>query len=358
MSQNSLTQLLQSAGLLEHGYSAETHPVDSPWYVKALLGLSGWLAAICLLVFFGFWLQSLLLKEGVSLTIGSALIGTAIVLLRLPKNEFYEHLGFAVSLAGQGLLLFALANYLKGLNSQLYLPIAIVQIVLLYLIPNYTHRVYSSFIATIALSLFMSSLGYLFVFKIILLLAMSKLWLNEFDYPEKIKMLQAIGYGFVLSEFILSKTISLLYFNLFDHWLPREINLDAWLYPWMHEIPATLAMLFIASQQIKRLEHSLAHPLSLIFLLLVIAINALSIEINNLNIGLIILLLGYAGSNRILIGLGIITLLSAVTSYYYFMNTTLLVKSQILIGSGLLLLVIRWLIQRFSANQEETKYAS
>lgn len=358
MSTNALRLTLQSAGLLVKEQSPELHLAESPWYVKALLGLSGWLAALCLLIFFGFWLQSLLLNVSVSLTIGSALIVTAIVILRLPKNEFYEHLGFAASLTGQGLLLLALTHYTDGLNKQLYLPIVFVQIALIVLIPSYTHRVYSSFIATVALTLFMMSVGYLWIFKIIVLLSMCWLWLNEFHYPKHMKMIQAVGYGLILSEIMFTNMYALFFFNILGQLIPAASQFDAWLSPWMHAIPATLAMLFIARQQLKQLGHSLSQPVSLILLALIVALNALSLQIDHLGIGLLILLLGCAGSNRILIGLGIFTLLSTVMSYYYFLETTLLVKSQILFISGLTLLVFRWIIQRLSYKPMELKDVS
>jgi len=54
--------------------------------------------------------------------------------------------------------------------------------------------------------------------------------------------------------------------------------------------------------------------------------------------------LGYAGSNRVLQGLGITSLLFYISSYYYLMETTLLAKSQTLLVVGLVLLMIRWLL--------------
>jgi uncharacterized membrane protein len=69
-----------------------------------------------------------------------------------------------------------------------------------------------------------------------------------------------------------------------------------------------------------------------------------SLEVPGIPVGLCIILLGYAHSNRVLTGLGIAALLLYISTYYYSLDQTLLVKSQALAVSGAALLMLRWLL--------------
>ena len=60
---------------------------------------------------------------------------------------------------------------------------------------------------------------------------------------------------------------------------------------------------------------------------------------------LLILLVGYAVSNRLLVGIGLIALGGFLSNYYYMMQSTLLVKSMLLVGFGVVLIIARLLMQ-------------
>jgi len=57
-----------------------------------------------------------------------------------------------------------------------------------------------------------------------------------------------------------------------------------------------------------------------------------------------IVLLGFANGNRVLVGLGIASLLFYVSGYYYLLDATLLVKSGVLAATGAVLIAARWLV--------------
>jgi uncharacterized membrane protein len=60
----------------------------------------------------------------------------------------------------------------------------------------------------------------------------------------------------------------------------------------------------------------------------------------------IILVLGFQRGNRLLLGLGAVGLAVFLIAFYYHLEITLLVKSLILLGTGLLLLGLRPLMPR------------
>jgi len=333
----------------------QSRELDTPWYVKVLLALSGWLAALCLFAFFGMLLKSLLFNSAISFIIGSVLIGAAISVLRLHKKEFYEHLAIATSLTGQALVVFAMTNYLKGSSETVWLLIALLEIALLFVIPNFIHRVFSAYFATVALTFLMLSIGVSFIFSITLVFFTCWLWLNEFRYPQHMKMIQAAGYALLLAINQLN-TLALTTYISFSSKL-HQVHPEAWVQPWMSEFPIAIPMLYVVWQQLKRNGHRITELFSIMILAATVMINVISMEVGGLNEGILILLLGYAGSNRVILGLGIITLLVNLSSYYYLLETTLLVKSQILFFTGVLLLAARWLLLRFISDAKEPKNA-
>jgi len=91
------------------GDEPERRDVESPWYVKTLLAFSGWLASIFVFAFLGVAFSSLLDSAPACFVVGGLMIAGAFHILKLPKSEFYEHLGLAISLAGQALIIVAIS---------------------------------------------------------------------------------------------------------------------------------------------------------------------------------------------------------------------------------------------------------
>jgi uncharacterized membrane protein len=80
-------------------------------------------------------------------------------------------------------------------------------------------------------------------------------------------------------------------------------------------------------------------------------IGVLSLQVTGLVQGTTLLLLAFAVGNRLLAGLGVATLLYAVSSYYYWLDITLLEKSGTLLALGLVLLAVRWFVIRRPNNR-------
>jgi uncharacterized membrane protein len=62
--------------------------------------------------------------------------------------------------------------------------------------------------------------------------------------------------------------------------------------------------------------------------------------------------LGFANGNRVLLGLGLLGLVTFVSSYYYRLDVTLLAKSGYLAAAGVALLVVRQALVRLFGNLE------
>jgi uncharacterized membrane protein len=123
--------------------------------------------------------------------------------------------------------------------------------------------------------------------------------------------------------------------------------------PWVGELIAGAALTYVVWEIVNRIGHSGLNKVSLVLYGAVVALTLASWQAHGITIGLVILLLGFAGSNRVLMGLGIIAFLYFVSNYYYFLHVTLLIKSLSLLLIGLVMLGVRWLLFHFASTAEE-----
>lgn len=337
---------LEQQGLVR-GEQPEFETHDSPWYIKILMAFSGWLASIFLFLFMGFSLfmtLDIFDSEFAMFTLGGVTIFGAYLLLMSSKNEFIEHAGLAFSLAGQAFIAFAL---ISGTNDQPHLlssSFAVLQGALVFLMPSFVHRVFSATIAFYCINFTLSFLGLPYIGIGLLMLLTSWLWLHEFHYPKYQQFISAFAYG---------STFSLLYIkgNLFFAQQELVLDLfgiDATIYtqPWHGQALACVALIYVTWKLASR--YRLATNIHKgVLILTTLLICAASFEMTGLLLGSLLLILGYQSSHRLLMGLGILALLTFISAYYYFLDITLLEKSQTLILFGLLLLIIRWSLKKW-----------
>lgn len=344
--QKMLWKKLQHAGMVQ-GEMPANSTVESPWYIKLLLGISGWLAALFLMGFIGVSFPNLWHEASSALIIGLVMIGIAYAIFRSAKNDFTEHLALAISLAGQAWIVFAFFDLINTETLPIILT-SFFQVFLVALMPNYLHRVFSSFCAAIAFSIAMISLNIPFLFTSVLLLAAVWIWLHEFDYPHYWPMLQPIGYGLILALAIIEGT----------NWFGDEVwdfshNIDDnFVRPWMGELLSGIVALWAASQLLRRHFQTLTQAPKLMLLAGTLLFCAASLEARGIVVGALVLILGFANSNRILMAIGILSLLAYISAYYYVLDTTLLNKSASLLLIGVVLLLLRWALLKYSCAQE------
>lgn len=339
---------LEAAGMVK-GPAPLMGRAASPWYVKVLLAFSGWLAAFFLLGFLGMGFAILFRNASAAFVVGGIMIGGAYAVLRLPKNEFVEHLGLAVSLAGQALIVFAVFDMSNRDEKMAMLLVAMLQALLAVVMPSYVHRVFSAFAGAVALNFAFALWGWPYVAGGIIMLMSAWCWLNEFGYPRQMEKVRAVGYGLVLALILIKGT------TLFGHqtmgW--RIARIHAEFRPWMGEAIAGAVTLYVVWKLLQRYNRGVSEGISIIALLGAFLLCVLSIKVPGIMVGMVIMVLGFAGGNRVLMGLGILSLLFFISSYYYLLEATLLAKSQSLLIVGLLLLSMRWLTPKIIPGQKE-----
>jgi uncharacterized membrane protein len=313
--------------------------ISTPWYVRVLLGFSGWLAALFILLFIGAALSFVFRSIGAAFISGVALIGGAYAMLRSRQSgDFLEQLALATSLAGQGLVVYAIfrTNNWNGANA--WFLVAVLQVFLAGLMPNFIHRVFSAFFAAFSLQYALAYLGMPYLFSSLLMIPVAFIWLNELEYPAFLQPMRAIGYGLVIG------LIDVKGSALFGarYWWMHYREKPTWVQPWMDEALAGAVILIVVWQLLRRYKVApTSRTAFAAFAATIIAFGA-SLEANGISVGVLIVLLGFAGGNRILLGFGIAALLFFVSSYYYMTDTSLLVKSYTMAATGVVLLGLRW----------------
>ncbi len=339
---------LSSANLVE-GEQANNIEVNSPWYVKLLLALAGWFAALFLLLFVGISLESFFDNKILFFIVGCFMIIFSYIIFYNSKNDFAENFALAVSIAGQLLVIFVIVDNGDGYldtNSKIFV-IALFQIILTAIMPNYVHRLLTTLVAAILSVGYLKTLqqyGIPDIASSVLLLLSAWLWLNEYKSYKKIKIRQAIAYGLTLALIILYISEINNVSSIFTQLLPRSFRYNS--HSWLSELLASVVAVFIIWNLLKRTGHQRFDHVTILALLGTLIFSALSLEAYGITASLIIIVLGFANSNRVLLGLGIAAMLYFVSAYYYYLRMSLIDKAQILLIIGLCLLVLRMIMLR------------
>lgn len=338
-----LWTLLLNAGVVAGELPAATDRLESPWYVKVLLAISGWIASLFLLVFLGFLLIEVFDAGALMFITGGIVIALTYALMRAAKNEFVQHLALAGSLAGQVLMVFAIYDFTKHESILFWQLVTLLQILLALLVPNFIHRVLTVIAATISYTVMMNKMGLSGLVTGSVLLFATLCWLNEFRFSKYMSVFRASGYGLVLAM-LLFKTGAMYSFIMHDF-----IGIYSYSEPilprWVGELLIALVMLYLVWRILRHYYSEILSAVPAVVLMASLLLSIASMEMPGLNVGIAILLLGFLGSNRILMSFGIVLLLFHISTYYYFMEATLLDKSQSLLIIGIVLFFIRWFMR-------------
>lgn len=345
-----LWRTLQAAGFVQ-GAAPVPAEINSPWYVRTLLGISGWLAALCLVLFIGAGFRYVMESPVAMFTIGTGLVVAAYSLLRAQRNAFQEHLGLAISLAGQGLVVFALMQVMDRSAASTYALVALFELALAILMPNFVHRVFCSWMGCIALALALEKLGLPSLLAGLLLLAAAWLWLHEFHFARHLRTLQGVGYGLVLG--LLQLKAGALFgaslTSVFTTYSRPALAIPAWL----PELLTVGVLLYVVYVLLQRAGYTLHTRTAQVALACALLVGLVALPATGVTTGIVIVLLGFAHSNPVLLGLGIVALVSYASTYYYLLDITLLAKSGTLLLIGLVLLAARALLLRVTDPRRE-----
>ena len=357
--------LLQQQGLIDAQnvnhelLSSAQSEARSPWFISLFFGMSGILASLFFIGFLTLILDNTGLLDstlavfiigGILSVIGGFLFYNA----RIRHSPFWNSLAFAITLAGQGYIAYALlaSEIAEPLNIMLLL---LVQLLMTVVIPNFIYRLLS---ATLALSCLFYLLNYYHLSEIslgLLALITSVTHLQRYTLaafiPTKWRMnaleiMSAIGYA---SAYVLLSVsvyfIAAEYGNSFANFNSLDSYGEAFSYNYyLAQGLLTLASLYAAYLILKRYQVKLRSTAGLLISAAIVLLGIMSIYVSGLLATSLIIIIATANSQRVLLGLGVIASVGYIFWYYYQLDTSLLVKSVSLFVIGIALLLLRWLL--------------
>jgi hypothetical protein len=305
-----LTRALVARGLLSSGATPPPRTTDDrPWFVGFLMGAAGWLAALFALTFVAVLFD---LDSGADYALpGLLMLGAALGLYYASRaHAFLDQLALALSLAGQIAITVALGDALDSAAATASL-VAVLQALLLMILPNRTARVFAAFFASIAWAL-----------------ALRLAWWDD-DEPAGVRFAPAL-LGWIAIWLPIAALSAML--------VAREAV-------WMARGWSEILRPLLTGSLLALCFGTLVSEPSQVFTVLVgqggSGMNWLAIW-PLLAVGAAL----YAGfmalrvRNRALVGVAIVAALLHVMQFYFVLGTTLLLKSMIMAGVGLVLLAV------------------
>ena len=338
---------------------------DSPWFMKGLMGIGGWIAALFLLGSIGLCVSILFLDPiNIGFGILIAIIGSVLLaittLLKTDSNfgVFRSQLSLSVHVTGHLLLAFGFAMTFELWNSDtdfviILLFISIVQIIFIAIYKDSIYR----FLATLAIISCLSSIAYIYEAPILislfiggLMILAITLWADKFPTKLQIQhftLLEPIRYGVIIGAF------SILIYEITNRYYGFEPANTA---------KITTAILFfcliwLETQLFDEYDVRLTSPFALAIFAISLAISIPIWTTPGILAGIIGILLAYRRRNRILLGISYLYLAGFISYYYYWLDVSLLTKSIILVITGIIFISARFVLRRIVTMPDETEGA-
>ena len=321
----------------------------APWFMTLLSGLAAWLAAVLLI---GSTLFTLIDDSALAAALaGVILLGLAVWLL--PRSGvFVSQLGLALSLVGQGLLVLAVSQ-LDIWSAHAERPPALMAAMVagaLLLVPAPAgHRLACALIAMGAGVICIGFSVLLAPYGLLLASLAGWLWLQRSRWvdSQRAGLWRALAGGATLAGLVLPIIAHQRWVDSMDSLFgPSAASLLDWLYP----LGAGVLLLCVTLYLMRGQGAGLRLGACVAALLLA----ALGIQAPGLLVAAALWLAVFHACERfwcVLVGLGAALYLG---DFYYSLHINLLQKSLLLLASGALLLVLRWILLRQTGEAHES----
>jgi len=341
-SRAALWQRLADAGLVSGPLPERSGPA-SPWFVRVMLGVAGWIGALFLLGFVGVGLAFVFRNEASALFVGALCCAAAYaVFAKAGRNELALQFGLAVSFAGQAMFIYGLHEGLVGSQSPIFFVLlAAFEGALAYLFASFIHRVWSTFAAATALGYALNMFGLYGVGTALIGGALGTIWLKEELWAERGGFWRAIAWGLAFA-FVQPSS----YLDDIGRWMrPLDPTFQIPWIVWIKSILAVGVLIFVVYRILERYGVEISSTTGVSALAASAAVGAATLRAPGITSSLVIVLLGFASGSRALFGFGIVAMLSYLSYFYYSLQLTLLMKSMALAGTGVALIVM-WAVMR------------
>jgi hypothetical protein len=312
-----------------------------------MLGIAGWIGALCLLIFAGLAFEVIFKNAGTALVVGVLACAAATAMFRsAPENEFASQFGFAVSLAGQALIVYGIASGTDG-NSVAFVGLVtcIVQAVLFLVVPNYLHRIWCAAGGACAFALAFADMGLVAFAPGLLTAAFGWVALKEFDLARHGPLARAAAYGLALAVVV----VAVLHSGVWFAWLidQPKVPLGGLWGGWIGAALTAGVLLWAVFRLLAREGLAMDSGQARIAIIGAVVIALFTLKAPGIGPVIAVLVLGFANGNRVVCGLGVLGMLVYLSHYYYSLELTLLQKSLLLACTGVTLLGVGFALHRY-----------
>ncbi|SFG24933.1 GDYXXLXY domain-containing protein [Neptunomonas qingdaonensis] len=315
---------------------------STPWYIALMQGFAGWVAAFFMLGFVGGPVFGILFRvdnEVALIAVGLICCTGAYLLFRTqPKGIFVGQLGLVFSLTGQMMVAWGLLDWASYQSSIAVFLLAAFQLVLTVIMPHFIHRVLSCWFAMIALFWGLNQLGIYGLGAACCSVLFTLVWINENHWKRFASLWEPVGFGLALA--LVQFNGHILFSDDLLSFYGQQAASGWWsIAPWLTSALVAVSFALVIKKIFIQYQLSLSSMAGRLVLLGGVLLVASGLIALGTSSALLILLVGFAYQRTSLKALGLLALLSFVSWYYYSLNTTLLVKSFILVGTGVALLL-------------------
>jgi hypothetical protein len=335
-----LATQLQQANIIDDAKAQQLQQHGSPWWLQVMLGIAAWIAALLIIsAFVGPILA--LADNNVIRSITALLLLAAAIWLALRSQEFLQQMSVAIALAGQGLLVYAFYE-LSGQNDAApRYACAVISTVLLFSPLNQLHQRVSLCIALACLLSLLDSAPLLAILSNLLAAAAVWLWCKRSTWaiwPQaaRLKTLLEVTTLAALSLALFGQCLQLIDAG---NWLDNKLVLAKVLY-------STLGSMLLVST-VFWLSRLATVPSRLALLSVTVVLCILLYPASGLLISTALMLASFYGCSKRWYALSLLSMLFAISQFYYNLQISLLEKSAILALSGIVLLATWLLLQRY-----------
>jgi hypothetical protein len=313
-----------------------------PWFIHALLAVSGWFAAVFLLSFFGALLSGLFRNEGALIAIGAVCCVAALGLLRLARDAvFLGQFAMPFSLAGQVMLALGVAQSVSSFSTTAAaLCLQVVGAAMALLSAHAVHRFAATGMALVGVFVLlveheaMALAPPLFAAAVLAWWSGAREALGPAQYAAWRPAMHALNLALLGAVWFVGQPL----------WY--EPAPTQWWIAWIAVIDGPLlAMLWMIAVALlwRRFRPDLIQRGAWLAALAALLLALLLWPAPGILATGMLMLLGFAAAERTVVATGGIGLLVYLSRYYYQLDIDLMAKSGVLVGSGLALLALRML---------------
>ncbi|HIP29237.1 MAG TPA: DUF4401 domain-containing protein [Campylobacterales bacterium] len=352
-----LKELLSENNLLTKNAKNKKEEEPNSWFILLFQALGGGISAILLLILLGFGLFGFFDEPFALMVVGVIFFGFAYMLLRNEQTNFLEYFAIVFAFMGEGMFLFGIGEaFMPEINVALLL-LALFSLFLFFVISSTLHRFLSALVFLGVVTYFAMLWHVQVYFFAFLSILMTWLWLNEYKALKYLNELRTFAYALVLFLLVFANMSSnLILADLSYELLPNQAFSEENYSPF-HEYLYYLVGLVSMAMILLKLNIKWNQKLfsaMLVGTFIFYYVQPIGVDVS---LAMLILLLAFYGSNRVLMVLGTIGMIQSIFTFYGTFIFDFIFKAKYLLVFGVIVLFLTFLLHLYLGKKQGAVHA-